>query len=86
MNVLKLIYPKYLIVILNGVKNPNSCQERLYRNRKEAAAGHFRKPLNKSVTRDVYTYPSFLRRQEPKTLRTEVPACAGTTGEGASVQ
>ena len=23
-----------------------------------------KKPLNKSVTRDVYTYPSFLRRQE----------------------
>ena len=32
----------------------------------------FRDTLNKSVTRDVYTYPSFLRRQEPKTLRTEV--------------
>ncbi len=24
-------------------------------------------------------YPSFLRRQEPKMLRTAVPACAGTT-------
>ena len=27
MNVLKLIHPKYLIVILNGVKNPNLSQQ-----------------------------------------------------------
>ena len=34
----------------------------------------FKKPLNKSVTRDVYTYPSFLRRQEPRYVQRFLPA------------
>ena len=38
-----------------------------------------RDTLNKSLTPSAFT-PSFLRRQEPKTLWTEVPAFAGTTG------
>ena len=37
-----------------------------------------RDTLNKSLNASAFT-PSFLRRQEPKTLWTEVPACAGTT-------
>ena len=41
-----------------------------------------RKPLNESVLVLSTPYPSFLRRQEPKMLWTEIPACAGTTGEG----
>ena len=38
-----------------------------------------RDSLNKSLNASALT-PSFLRRQEPKTLWTEVPAFAGTTG------
>ncbi len=38
-----------------------------------------REPLNKSLNASAFT-PSFLRKQEPKTLWTKVPAFAGTTG------
>ena len=46
----------------------------------EAAGTVEKDTLNKSLNASAFT-PSFLQRQEPETLWTEVPAFAGTTGQ-----
>ena len=45
----------------------------------QSDARNFRDTLNKSSNASAFT-PSFLRKQEPKTLWKEVPAFAETTG------